>query len=493
MESSQEQFGTTSSRVLVINHNLKVLDVEQREHQQIALHPGWNEHDPEAIYSNVVICLEEVSKRNNLSSQNVKAIGITNQRETVVAFDRETGKALYNAIVWNDKRTSDVVKQFSDKNNGNLDVYREVCGLPINTYFSAVKMRWLLDHVEAVRDAHEKGTLKLTSGKHILTDSSNASRTMLMDIHQLQWSDFMLGEFGIKKECLPEIRVSSSDNYGEISTIACVNGVQITGVIGDQQSACLGHLLKVGEVKNTYGTGCFILKNVGAKPVQSTHGLLTTLCYSLGEGQTYYALEGAVEVAGAAIQWAKSVGLLGAVKELESLCYSVDDCGDVYFVPAFNGIFSPYWRDDARGLMIGISLNTTKGHIARAILEAPCLRTAEVVTAMAKDSGYQVTKMNVDGGMSVNNFVLQSQADFTNVEIVRKKESEITGIGAAIAAGLKVGFWANIEEVEKKIEIDRSFKSDITESQRDKKLKRWQQAVERSLGFGWAETEEAVQ
>eukprot|EP00347_Sterkiella_histriomuscorum_P018516 403345212 len=490
--------GTTSSRVLLINHDLKVLDIEAREHQQISQHPGWNEHDPEAIYSNVVICLEEIAKRNNLNASNIAAIGITNQRETIVAFDRETGKALNNAIVWNDKRTSGVVKELVERNGGNVDVYRETCGLPINTYFSAVKMRWLLENVPAIHKSHEEGKVifgtidawliyRLTNGKQILTDSSNASRTMLMDINSLEWSDKMLKEFGIKKECLPDIKLSSSDDYGVVESVHSLEGVPITGVIGDQQAACLGHILKPNEVKNTYGTGCFILNNVGTKPVQSKYGLLTTLCYSLGADQTFYALEGAVEVAGSAIKWAQSVGMLGSVKELENLCYTVEDNGDVYFVPAFNGIFSPYWRDDARALMIGMSLNTTKGHIARAILEAPCLRTAEVIQAMEKDSGLKISKMSVDGGMSVNGYVLQSQADFIGggVQIERKKESEITGIGAAIAAGLKVGYWKDLKEVESKVQIDKVFTPQLDESLRESKLARWEQAVQRSIGFGW--------
>lgn len=256
-------------------------------------------------------------------------------------------------------------------------------------------------------------------------------------------------------------------------------------MIGDQQAACLGHVLREGEVKNTYGTGCFIMANVGTKPVSSSHGLLTTMCYSLGEGRSYYALEGAVEIAGAAVQWAKSVGLIQSTKELEPLCNGVSDCGDVYLVPAFNGIFSPYWRDDARGLVIGIGINTTKGHLARALLEAPCLRTKEVLDAMVKDSGRTIKKMNVDGGMSVNTFMMQQQADFTKIAITRKKETEVTGLGAAIAAGLKVSFWASLEEAESKILIDRVFEATISDEARERKYKRWTQAVERSIGFGW--------
>ena len=318
-----------------------------------------------------------------------------------------------------------------------------------------------------------------------MTDSSNASRTMLMDLNSLQWSDNMLADFGIKKECLARIKLSSSDNFGTVTDVPSIAGVTIGGVIGDQQGACLGHLLKVGEVKNTYGTGCFILANVGTKPVKSTHGLLSTLCYSLGEGKTWYALEGAVEIAGAAIQWAKSVNLISSASELEELASTVDDCGDLYFVPAFNGLFSPYWRDDARGLMIGININTTRGHISRCLLESPCLRTREVVDSMQKDSEHPITRMSVDGGMTVNSLLLQVQANYSKLQIVRKREKEVTGIGAAIAAGLAVGYWGDIDEVESKIKVDRVFESQISDEARARKYKRWSQAVERSIGFGW--------
>lgn len=486
--------GTTSSRVLVFDHDLKVVDVEAREHKQISSKPGWVEHDPEEIFGNVLACLEGVCSRNGLSSANVKAIGITNQRETTIAFDRETGQALHNAIVWHDSRTASVVEEMKQKNGGNVDAYRADCGLPINTYFSAQKMKWLLQNVEGL-ESNPKAMLstmdtyliaRLTGMKSLVTDSTNASRTMLMDINTLEWSDKMLKEYGISTDQLPRIVQESSGDFGTFNHdgAAGLAGVPISGVLGDQQAACLGHVLKEGEVKNTYGTGCFLLQNVGSKPVQSTNGLLTTMCYKIGDN-TQYALEGAVEIAGAAIQWNKKVGFIESPKDLEPLALSVEDCGDVYFVPAFQGIFSPYWRDDARGLWIGFGSNTEKGHLARSILEAPCLRTCEVVEAMRKDSGKRVEKMSVDGGMTANNFLLQTQADFLDAEIMKKEESEITGVGAAIAAGLHVKFWDSLSDVENKIQIERTFTPNMEQAAREKKLKRWSQAVQRSIGFGW--------
>jgi len=311
---------------------------------------------------------------------------------------------------------------------------------------------------------------------------------MLMDINTLDWSDKMLSEYKIHKSWLPTIIKDSNGKFGAVSSslIPELNGVPITGVLGDQHASCLGHILKEGQVKNTYGTGCFMLQNTGANAVQSNHGLLTTICYRVN-GNTQYALEGAVEIAGAAIQWAKSVGFIASPKELEPLASSVEDCGDVYFVPAFQGIFSPYWRDDARGLWIGFGSNTKREHLARSILEAPCLRTAEVVKAMREDSGKNVTSMAVDGGMTVNNFMMQLQANFMNATIIRKQEQEITCIGAAIAAGLGVKYWTSLADIEDKIKVDKEFKPQMSEEDRQKKMDRWSQAVQKSIGFGWAE------
>lgn len=397
---------------MVIDNELKIVDKAQRDITQISPKVGWVEHNPEEIWEKTKQCLHEVAERMDLSRENVSSIGITNQRETTVAFSKSKGTPYHNALVWLDQRTTGVVDEMKAKTGGDVDAYRKVCGLPINTYFSAVKMKWLLQNATNIDKSDLIfGTIdtwlisKLTGNKSHKTDSSNASRTMLMDIGKLEWSEYMLSQFEISKDWLPDINKSSSDIYGTVEGLGRLDGVPITGVLGDQQAACLGHLLKPGQIKNTYGTGCFMLSNVGEVPVQSKHGLLTTVCYRLGE-KTFYALEGAVEMAGAAVSWAKKVGIVTDVRKLEEECLTVSDNGDVYFVPAFQGIFSPHWRSDARGCLIGMSLNTERGHLMRALIEGPCFRSAEVMTAMTKDSGNCVNSMVVDGGMTVNNLMM---------------------------------------------------------------------------------------
>jgi glycerol kinase len=418
-------------------------------------------------------------------------LGITNQRETTVAWDRDTGKPLYDAVVWLDKRNQDIVEQLIK----DINAYRRITGLPIATYFSATKMKWMLQNIKQIKEAETKGKLwfgtidswlvhRLTGGKKYITEATNASRTMLMNLKTLKWDKRMMDIFEIKEECLPKIVKESASRFGSISE-SVLSGVPITGILGDQQSACLGHTLLEGEVKSTYGTGCFILMNWGNKPVYSKNGLLSTVLYKLDKKlPTQYALEGAVEWGGVTIEWAKNnMGLFKDFTEFNQLLSSVEDSGGVYFVPAFSGLFSPYWRNDIRGTILGLSLHTQKGHILRALTNAIWMRSKEVIDAMKRDSKSSISKIFVDGGVSTNSALMQTQADFLDREVVNKKEKEITAIGAGIASGLKLGIWKDLDEIRDIIQVENVFKSKISDEEREENEGRWKDAINRSLGW----------
>ncbi|KAI9144233.1 hypothetical protein BKA69DRAFT_1154761 [Paraphysoderma sedebokerense] len=497
--------GTTSSRFIVFDTLGQIVALHQMEFRQIYPKAGWAEHDPYDILNSVKTCISETVKQmksKNLNPLDIKAIGITNQRETTIVWDAATGKPLHNAIVWLDTRTKNTVNNLIQKTPTNSnDHYRSICGLPLSTYFSAVKLRWLLDNVKAVHDANENGTLRfgtvdswliynLTGGQkggtHI-TDVTNASRTMLMDLKSLDWSDELCRFFGVKKECLPTIK-SSSEVYGHMED-GPLKGVPISGCLGDQHAALVGQkCFAEGSAKNTYGTGCFMLFNTGEKPVVSRNGLLTTLGYKFGKnGKAVYALEGSIAIAGAAVKWLRdNLNLISSSDEVGTLAAEVSDTSGVYFVPAFSGLFAPYWRDDARGCIVGLTSYTTKHHICRATLEAVAFQSRAILEAMNKDSGVPLKSLKVDGGLTNSDLCMQLQSDIIGIDVVRPYMRETTALGAAIAAGLAEGVnvFRSIEEVNnvKGSGFD-VFKVTIGQDERDKRYGQWQKAVERS--FGW--------
>eukprot|EP00742_Colponemidia_sp_Colp-10_P008664 GILJ01009399.1.p1 GENE.GILJ01009399.1~~GILJ01009399.1.p1 ORF type:complete len:517 (-),score=70.91 GILJ01009399.1:176-1687(-) len=492
--------GTQSSRFMVFDNRGRVVASHQNEHTQIYEQPGYCEHDPIEILNSVELCISEVAKKldtKGLAISDLKAIGITNQRETTVVWDKNTGKPLHNAIVWLDQRTMSTVDDLL-ATDSNKDRFRPICGLPLNTYFSAVKMKWLMDNVPQVKDGIHNGSAvfgtidswliwNLTGGANggvHVTDVTNASRTMLLNLHTGQWDTDMCNVFGVPKESLPTVR-SSAEVYGTISN-GPLSNIAIAGCLGDQQAACVGQVcFEQGQAKNTYGTGCFMLMNTGTEVVQSTHGLLTTICYQLGKDQPItYAVEGSVAIAGAAVSWLKNqMGLINSAEELEPLAASVEDTGDLYFVPALTGLFAPRWRSDARGVMVGISQYTTKAHFARAVLESISLSTREVIDAIKKDAHLNLSSLKADGGMSNNNLFLQIQSDILGCDVVRPHVVETTALGAAFAAGLAVGVWSSLDELKQTAEVDRVFSPAMTEEQRVQKYSRWHQAVERSLNW----------
>ncbi|KAK2155437.1 hypothetical protein LSH36_240g00014 [Paralvinella palmiformis] len=494
--------GTSSTRFILFESNTaKMVTHHQKEISQIFPQEGWVEQDPVEILHSVTECIDETMKKLsalNLKPEMVKAIGITNQRETTIVWDKVTGKPLHNAIIWLDARTSETVEKLVKKTpNRDKDSLRDKCGLPLSTYFSAVKMRWLLDNVDEVRQSVEKGhclfgnvdtwllwnlTGGLHGGKHY-TDVTNASRTMLMNIHTLEWDDELCKFFDIPKAILPEIRCSS-EIYGYLME-TCLRGLPISGILGDQQAALVGQsCFKIGQVKNTYGTGCFLLNNTGNKPVESKHGLLTTVAYKLGkEKPTFYALEGSVAIAGAAVQWLRdNLGIIEKSADIETLAADVDDTHGCYFVPAFSGLFCPYWQPDARGVICGLSQFTTKQHLARACLEAVCFQTCEVLDAMKKDSGLPIVSLQVDGGMTVNSLLMQLQADLVGIPVVRPAMAETTALGAAMAAGMAEGVavW-HIDEDPPSAQGAYMFQPRTNPEERAKRLSRWKKAVERTM------------
>jgi glycerol kinase len=486
--------GTTSTRFIVFDRAGKIIAQAQREHEQIYPRPGHVEHDATEIWRNTRIVIAEALSGAGLSADNLAAIGITNQRETTLIWNRRTGAPLFNALVWQDTRTDMLVAEFARA--GGKDRLRDKTGLPLTTYFSSLKLKWLLDNVPGARAAAEKGDAlfgtidswliwNLTGGpeggRH-LTDVTNASRTQLMDLRRLDWDADILDVFGIPRACLPRI-VSSSEEFGTAG--APLKGVPITGVLGDQQGALFGQAcLRPGEAKNTYGTGCFLLMNTGETPYPSTHGLLTTLAYKLGDAAPVYALEGSIAIAGALVQWLRdNLQLITNSAEIETLARSVDDNGDVFIVPAFSGLYAPHWREDARGIICGLTRFANRGHIARAALEATAFQTREIIVAMSADSGVPIRELRVDGGMVVNDLLMQFQADLLDVPVVRPQVIETTALGAAYAAGLAVGYWASPQDITDNWAVGYRWHPHMSESNRAELNKAWDKAVSRSLGW----------
>ncbi|MBV1704435.1 MAG: glycerol kinase GlpK [Hyphomicrobiales bacterium] len=486
--------GTTSSRFIVFDRAGGIVAVDRKEHRQILPKPGWVEHDPVEIWRNVQAVVQGALAKASLAPGDLAALGITNQRETTMLWNRRTGEPVCNAIVWMDTRTDRLVAEFAKE--GGKDRLRAATGLPLATYFSGLKLRWLLDEVPGARKAAEAGDLAfgtmdswlvwnltggVDGGLHV-TDVTNASRTQMMDLATLDWDDGILKLFDVPRACLPAIR-SSSEVYG--TARGMLKDVPIAGILGDQQAALFGQAcLKPGEAKNTYGTGCFMLMNVGEKPAASNAGLLTTLAYKIGDSKPVYALEGSIAIAGALVQWLRdNLGLVKSASEVEALARSVEDNGDVYFVPAFSGLYAPRWNDGARGIVAGLTRFANKGHLARAALEATAYQTREVLDAMAKDSGVGVAQLRVDGGMVVNELLMQFQADLLGVPVVRPKVIETTALGAAYAAGLATGHWTSARDISDNWGVDRRWEPHMDAATRDRLFASWNKAVARSLDW----------
>jgi glycerol kinase len=477
--------GTTSSRFIVFDRAGHTVAMAQREHRQILPQPGWVEHDPDEILTNTRAVIEEALRGASLSTADLAAVGITNQRETTVLWDRRSGRALHNALVWQDTRVEPLVAAFS--RDGGQDRFRDRTGLPLASYFSGLKLRWLLDHVPAARDGDVAfGTIDSwlmwhLTGAHV-TDVTNASRTQLMNIATLDWDDVLLTAFGIPRSILPSI-VASSAIYGLARGV--LEGVPIAGILGDQQAALLGQAcFAPGEAKNTYGTGCFMLMHTGTVPVPSKHGLVTTVAAKLGDAPATYALEGSIAIAGALVQWLRdNLGIIKASSDIEALANSVPDNGDVYFVPAFSGLYAPYWRADARGIIAGLTRFASAGHIARAALEAVAYQTMDVVRAMEQDSGVAMRSLRVDGGMVVNQTLMQFQADMLDVPVVRPRVLETTALGAAYAAGLAVGYWNGLDDLSANWKVAETWQPSMDTNRRDALKQSWSKAVGRSMGW----------
>ncbi|WP_054815670.1 glycerol kinase GlpK [Nocardia arizonensis] len=489
--------GTTSSRCIVFDRHGRVVGVAQREHEQIFPRPGWVEHDPLTIWRNTELVLGEVLDTLDLTRADIAAVGVTNQRETTVVWDRATGEPIHNAIVWQDTRTDRLVTELGGDHGPAR--YQERTGLPLSTYFAGPKVRWILDRVEGAQARAEAGELCFgtvdswvlwnLTGRHI-TDVTNASRTMLMDLRTLRWDARICADFGVPEAMLPEIR-SSSEVYGEI-TAGPLAGVPVAGILGDQQAATFGQAcLSPGEAKNTYGTGNFMLLNTGNTPVLSKHGLLTTVCYQLGAEPAVYALEGSIAVTGSLVQWFRdNLGIISSAEEIEPLAREVDDNGGAYIVPAFSGLFAPRWRPDARGVIAGLTRFVEKAHLARAVLESTAFQTREVVDAMRADAesqrlGLELTTLKVDGGMVGNDLLMQFQSDILDVPVVRPVVNETTALGAAYAAGLAVGYWPGTEDIRANWTADRTWRPTMSQADRDAHLRAWHKAVERT--YGWAD------
>jgi glycerol kinase len=493
--------GTTSTRFMIFDHGGNVIAVDQKEHQQIYPKPGWVEHDPLEIWQRTQEVIDGALKKGNVDAKDILAIGITNQRETTVVWDKSTGKPIYNAIVWQDTRTDSIINELSK--DGRQDRFRAKTGLPLSTYFSGPKIKWILDHVAGAREKAENGELLFGNmdtwllwnliGQHI-TDVTNASRTMLMNLHTLDWHEEILHVLGIPRAMLPQIK-SSSEIYGKVGLSGPIwgertsplRGIPISGDLGDQHAALFGQTcFNTGEAKNTYGTGCFMLLNTGEKPVPSAAGLLTTLGYKIGNQNAIYALEGSIAITGALIQWLRdNLGIIQTSAEVETLAKTVPDNGGIYFVPAFSGLYAPYWKSNARGAIVGMTRYVTKGHIARAALEATAYQTREVLDAMESDSGVTLTALKVDGGMVFNDLLMQFQSDILGVPVIRPKVSETTALGAAYAAGLAVGFWKDYEELRSNWGREKEWHSSMDEDLRKKLYSGWKKAVTRT--FDWVE------
>jgi glycerol kinase len=488
--------GTTSTRFIIFNKGGEIISVGQKEHKQIYPQAGWVEHDSDEIWQNTQEVIGLALGKANLSAKDLAAVGITNQRETTLAWNKITGKPYYNALVWQDTRVGSELAELAK--DGGMDRFRAKTGLPLATYFSGLKLRWLLNNVKDLREDAEKGealfgnmdtfiawnlTGGVDGGIHI-TDVTNASRTQLMDLATCQWDDEILQVLSIPKAMLPTIQASSKV-YAKAKGV--LGGVPLAGILGDQQAALVGQTcFNPGQGKNTYGTGCFLLMNTGKKPVQSKHGLLTTVAYQLGDEPVHYALEGSVAITGALVQWLRdNLGIIKNSPDIEKLAKEVDDNGGCYFVPAFSGLYAPYWKQDARGVLVGLTRFVNKSHIARAALEATAFQTWEVLEAMEKDAGISITSLRVDGGMVVNQLLMQFQSDILGEEVICPKIIETTALGAAYAAGLAVGYWENLDDLRKNWAIANTWKPNMSVDTRATMRKQWKKAVTKS--FDWAE------
>jgi len=488
--------GTTSTRFIIFNKGGEIISVGQKEHKQIYPQAGWVEHDSDEIWQNTQEVIGLALGKANLSAKDLAAVGITNQRETTLAWNKITGKPYYNALVWQDTRVGSELAELAK--DGGMDRFRAKTGLPLATYFSGLKLRWLLNNIKGLREDAEKGvalfgnmdtfiawnlTGGVDGGIHI-TDVTNASRTQLMDLATCQWDDEILQVLSIPKAMLPTIQASSKV-YAKAKGV--LGGVPLAGILGDQQAALVGQTcFNPGQGKNTYGTGCFLLMNTGEKPVQSKHGLLTTVAYQLGNEAVHYALEGSVAITGALVQWLRdNLGIIKNSPDIEKLAKEVDDNGGCYFVPAFSGLYAPYWKQDARGVLVGLTRFVNKSHIARAALEATAFQTWEVLEAMEKDAGISITSLRVDGGMVVNQLLMQFQSNILGEEVICPKIIETTALGAAYAAGLAVGYWENLDDLRKNWAIANTWKPNMSEETRSKMRKQWKKAVTKS--FDWAE------
>jgi glycerol kinase len=494
--------GTTSTRCMVFDHGGQVVSVAQKEHEQIYPKPGWVEHDPVEVWRNSREVMDEALEKAGASTSDVSGLGITNQRETTMVWDRTTGEPVMNAIVWQDTRTDRLVDEYARE--GGQDRLRAQTGLPLATYFAGPKVRWILDNVEGLGARADSGDLvfgtmdtwviwNLTGGKDgglHMTDVTNASRTLLMDLQTLQWDDSLCSTIGVPQAMLPAIR-PSSQVYGEVRCGSRFDGVQLAGDLGDQQAATFGQTcFSVGEAKNTYGTGNFLLLNTGTEAVQSKSGLITTVGYKIGDEDAVYCLEGSIAITGALVQWLRdNLRMIKAAPEVEELAGSVEDNGGCYIVPAFSGLFAPYWKSNARGVVAGLTRYVNAGHIARATLEATAYQSREVVDAMNADSGVELESLKVDGGMVSNDLLMQFQADLLGVPVIRPKVPETTSLGAAYAAGLATGLWSAVEDLRKNWVEDKRWEPQMDAARRDEYFKYWKKAVTRT--FDWFEAEDA--
>lgn len=496
--------GTTSSRAILFDHGGQIVSVGQKEHEQIFPKAGWVEHNPIEIWANIRECVADALQKAEVNRHEIAAVGITNQRETVVVWDKNTGEPVYNAIVWQDTRTSQIIRELAG--DEGMSKYRDICGLDLSTYYSGPEIKWILDNVEGAREKAEAGDLLfgntdcwvlwnmtggVNGGVH-KTDVTNASRTMLMDIRTLQWREDICKDFGIPMSMLPEI-CSSSEVYGYGRKNGLLIDTPISGILGDQQAATFGQAcFKKGMAKNTYGTGCFVLMNTGEEPVFSNNGLLTTVAYKIGDNKPVYALEGSIAVAGSLVQWLRdNLGLIQSSEEIEKLASTVDDNGGVYFVPAFSGLFAPYWKDDARGAIVGLTRYNNKGHIARAVQEATPYQTREVFDAMVADSGVELKELRVDGGMTKDEMVMQFQADQLGVPLVRPQVLETTALGAAYAAGIAVGFWDGEQDVIDNWAEGKRWEPGKDREEYDRNYRLWKKAVTRTFEWVDADVENA--
>ena len=478
--------GTTSSRAILFDHDGGIKAVAQREFKQLFPKPGWVEHDPEEIVSSQCAVAEEVLCKSGLTSNEIEAIGITNQRETTILWDRITSKPIYNAIVWQDRRTAAICENLKDE--GLEPLFQKKTGLLLDPYFSGTKIKWILDNIPHAREKADKGELafgtidswliwNLTNGKKHITDATNASRTLLYNIQRLEWDNELLSVLNIPHSLLPEVK-SSSEYFAEVESIKSIRGTPLTGIAGDQQAALFGqNCLQSGMAKNTYGTGCFLLLNIGKSPVASKNKLLTTVAWKIGE-EVEYALEGSIFIGGAVVQWMRDeLGLINNSSEVESLAREVGDSGGVYFVPAFTGLGAPHWEPHARGTLVGLSRGTTSAHIARAALESMAFQSSDVLEAMQLDSGIDLQELRVDGGACVNNLLMQFQCNLLQVPVVRPKVIETTALGAAYLAGLAVGYWKDLNEISNHWHVDQSFSVEWSSEEREDQKVGWRHAL----------------